>query len=82
MLARLSALPATGTCAGPRRSLSDGVAAESETASERIPGAGLREPWGLGLCEGRRDQKLDGSSMTDRPPHSNLREYSRDRGTI
>lgn len=41
MLARLSALPATGTRAGLRRSLSDGVVAQSEAAEHPAPHSGL-----------------------------------------
>ena len=61
------------------------MAGAIETAGERTPVTGLREPQGLGLCGGgRRELEMDGShSRADRQsPHRDLCEYSRANETV
>ena len=68
MLAWIPSLSAAWTTAGPRRSLSDGLAAHPEAAGPRTPGAGLGGHGNWGGAEGRREQDMDGSpSRPDRP---------------
>ena len=68
MLAWIPSLSAAWTTAGPRRSLSDGLAAHPEAAGPRTPGAGLGGHGNWGGEEGRREQDMDGSpSRPDRP---------------
>ena len=67
MLARLPALSAARAPAGPRRSLSDGVATESETARDTAPGSGLGgDPTATGVGRERGLGEQDECGATPR----------------
>lgn len=61
------------------------MAGAIETAGERTPGTGLREPQGLGLCGGAGENRkwtAHTPEQTDQSPHRDLSEYSRANETV